>query len=210
MTSGLLYVVGAGGAGREVAELSRRAGWEAIAFLVESEHRTPGLVAGRDVLSFEDEFEPGSFVVGVGDPDLRRRLASMAVARGLEPVSVVHPSSVCDSDRVDVAAGAVLCAGTILTADIQIGSHAYLNIGASVSHDVTIGDFSVLSPRATVCGHVRIGHGVMVGAGATIINGTAARPLRIGDDAVIAAGACVTRDVEQGSMVAGVPAIRRR
>ena len=94
--------------------------------------------------------------------------------------------------------------------DIALGEHVHVNIGCSVSHDVRIDDFSTLSPGVHVSGHVKIGRDVFIGTGANIINGSAASPLVIGDGALIAAGACVTKSVEAGSLVAGVPAVRKK
>ena len=45
-----------------------------------------------------------------------------------------------------------------------------------------------------------------MGTGAVIINGTEEAPLVIGDDAVIGAGAVVTKSVPPGVTVVGVPA----
>ena len=50
-------------------------------------------------------------------------------------------------------------------------------------------------------GDIHIGEGVWIGSNATILG-----PCRIGDHAVIAAGAVVTRDVPDCAIVAGVPA----
>jgi acetyltransferase-like isoleucine patch superfamily enzyme len=46
-----------------------------------------------------------------------------------------------------------------------------------------------------------VGRNVWIGAGATVLQG-----VTIGDDAVVAAGAVVTRDVPPAVLVAGVPA----
>ena len=48
---------------------------------------------------------------------------------------------------------------------------------------------------------IRIGVGVWIGAGATILGG-----VTVGDHAVVAAGAVVSRDVPEATLVAGVPA----
>ncbi|MDE7192107.1 MAG: sugar O-acetyltransferase, partial [Clostridia bacterium] len=48
---------------------------------------------------------------------------------------------------------------------------------------------------------VKIGNNVWIGAHATILSG-----VTIGDNAIIAAGAVVTKDVPQNTVVAGVPA----
>lgn len=48
---------------------------------------------------------------------------------------------------------------------------------------------------------IRLGKNVWVGAHATVLKG-----VTVGDDAVIAAGAVVTKDVPAGAIVAGVPA----
>jgi maltose O-acetyltransferase len=81
---------------------------------------------------------------------------------------------------------------------------------------ITIGDGAGLSPGVIVLAHdasmrahmgstriarVEIGKRVFVGAGAIILPGT-----RIGDDAIVAAGAVVRGDVPAGTLVVGNPA----
>lgn len=111
---------------------------------------------------------------------------------------------------VDIGDGVVICAGNIVTTNVNLGKHVHVNLGCTIGHQASIGDFTTLSPGVHVSGNVRIGRGVFVGTGATIINGTASEPLSIGDGAIVAAGACVTKPVESGALVAGVPAVRKR
>jgi len=68
-------------------------------------------------------------------------------------------------------------------------------------HDSIMGDYSSLLPYVHVAGDCFIGERVFVGSGARILGG-----LTIGDDAVIGAGAVVTKDVPAGATVVGVPA----
>jgi acetyltransferase-like isoleucine patch superfamily enzyme len=81
-----------------------------------------------------------------------------------------------------------------------------VHVHCAIGHDVTLDAFSTLLPGVRVAGCVRIGRRAYVGTGATIINGTPDAPLVVGEDAIIGAGACVTRSVEPGVTVVGVPA----
>ena len=67
---------------------------------------------------------------------------------------------------------------------------------ATLNHSIDPEKRQNLLPAA-----VRIGNDVWIGANATILPG-----VRIGDGAIVAAGAVVTRDVAERPVVAGVPA----
>lgn len=208
-----LYVFGAGGHGREVAWLAEQTwgGAVVLQFLVDRPEYLREAVNGIPVRLLQDA-EVGHdsrFVVALGDPANRRTATAACIAAGHVPATLVHPR-VEMSQRVELGEGVVLCAGTVVTTDVVVGAHTHVNIGCTISHDVIVGEFSTLSPGVHVSGNVTIGRDVFIGTGACIINGTAGQPLTIGDGAVIAAGACITRPVEPGSLVAGVPATRKR
>lgn len=207
-----LFVFGAGGSAREIAWLARGIhGSITITFVVDQRRYLAPPIDGSDVILMADlaDHSGHHFVAAVGDPALRRAAADGLSSRGLTPLTLVHPG-VDLTGRLRIADGSVVYPGAVLTTDVIVGRHVQVNSGTTVSHDVTIGDFATLGPGAHVAGHVTIAEGATVGAGATIVNGTAAAPLRIGAESVVAAGACVTRPVEDGALVAGVPAVRKR
>lgn len=80
---------------------------------------------------------------------------------------------------------------------------------ALIGHNVVIATLNHSIPpeeRATVePAQVRLGNSVWIGANATILPG-----VTIGDDAIVAAGAVVTKDVEANTVVGGVPARKLR
>lgn len=201
-------VVGAGGHGRELADIIRdgetagepfrllglvddgdvdrmalaRAGFR---FLGSSE-----TVTQRDVLAY----------LGLGYPDVRRRVAQRIGEDAQWGEPLVHPSAQIGSGS-ELGLGSVLAQGAVVTTNVTIGMHSHIGVSSTVSHDCQLGDFVTVCPGATITGSVQIGDDVFVGAGATILPG-----VTVGTGAVIGAGATVTKDVAEIITVVGVPA----
>ncbi len=98
-----------------------------------------------------------------------------------------------------------LCSG-FFNSNIKIRCHNKIEIGSGVaiSHDVTIMDsdaHEILENGYKKSQPIVIGNNVWIGTRATILKG-----VTIGDGAIIAAGAVVTKDVPAHSLVGGVPA----
>ena len=94
---------------------------------------------------------------------------------------------------------------------VVMGPGVYIVHGQVVIDGITeVGRGCVIGPWTTiglVAGNVQgptLGQDVAVGTGAKVLG-----PVRVGDGAVIGANAAVTRDVEPGSTVVGVPARAR-
>lgn len=83
--------------------------------------------------------------------------------------------------------------GITIEDDVQIGPRVNLT---SENHPLDPADRTTLIPRPIV-----IKRNAWIGAGATILPG-----VTIGENAVVAAGAVVSRDVSPNTVVAGVPA----
>ena len=140
------------------------------------------------------------YVVGIGSPAVRRRLATACDAARLVAATLIHPDATVGSMTV-VGAGTVVCAGVRISTNVSLGRHVHLNANATVGHDSVIGDHVSLNPLAAVSGDCVIGDGVLVGVAGVVLNG-----LRVGRDAVIGGSACVVTHVEPGATVIGVPA----
>jgi acetyltransferase-like isoleucine patch superfamily enzyme len=106
--------------------------------------------------------------------------------------------------------------GVVIGARSKISSHAFICSGVTVEDEVFIGHGVRFTndryPRAARNGRLlqpgdwrqeatRVEQGASIGSGAVILPGVI-----IGREAMIAAGAVVTRDVAAGVTVAGVPA----
>jgi sugar O-acyltransferase (sialic acid O-acetyltransferase NeuD family) len=138
------------------------------------------------------------YLVGVGDPSVRRRLAAAAGDRWSP--TVIHPN-VHMGRNVSLGPGAIVCSHVSITNHVTVGRHAHLNLNSTVGHDSFLGDFVTVSPLVAISGRVRIEECGFLGTGSTVNEG-----LTVGQGAVVGAGAAVIRDVAPGLTVGGVPA----
>jgi len=214
MDNRLPFVIyGAGGFAREVAWLVEECAPTGtslgeLCFIDDNPATWDKPLNGVAVLRPESIFQRhqgAGCVIAVGNPGVRERIDQKILAAGLRPTTVVHPR-VEKSRWIEIGDGTIICAGSVLTTNIVIGRHVHINLNCTIGHDVMLGDFTTLAPGVHVSGFVHLGRRVSVGTGAVFINGSIDRPLVVGDDAVIGAGACVIRDVPAGATVGGVPA----
>lgn len=141
-----------------------------------------------------------SYLVGIGNQQLRSRISAVLDAAGMVAVTAIHPASVIGS-QVKIGKGVVICAGAQVSTNVTLKEHVQLNPSVTIGHDTVIDAFVSVNPGAIISGAVHIEEGVLVGAGAVILQG-----IRVGEGSLIGAGACVVRDVARGLTVKGVPA----
>jgi sugar O-acyltransferase (sialic acid O-acetyltransferase NeuD family) len=213
MKTAEIAIYGAGGFAREVAWLvescnEKSRTYHVVCFIDDNPANHGKEINGIPVFSLEaahTRFPDARVVGGVGNPQTRKLLMEKAAAVGFDFETVIHPR-VEKSRWIVVGIGTVICAGSILTTNIVLGRHVQINLDCTVGHDVAMGDYATLAPGVHVSGCVHLGQRVYIGTGAVVINGAQDEPLVIGNDAIIGAGACVTRPVAAGATVAGVPA----
>jgi sugar O-acyltransferase (sialic acid O-acetyltransferase NeuD family) len=209
MSEGPIAVYGSGGSAREVAWLAEDCGRRVVCFIDDDASRTGRIVNDIPVVSCREaaeRFPDAQIAAGIGSPAARESVVGNAVRHGFAFATLIHPR-VERSRRIAMGSGVVICAGSVLTTDIALGDHVQINVDCTIAHDVELHDFATLAPGVHVAGNVTVGRGVWVGTGATIINGTPAHRLTIHEGAIVGAGACVTKSVEAGVTVVGVPAM---
>lgn len=207
-----LVIVGAGGFGRESADVV-----EAINRSMPGTWNLKGIYddapAENNLRRLEErriaylgplpERESGrdlSYVIGVGRPQVRRRISERCSGLGWTAATLVDPSALIGS-RHSMGEGTVICAGAVISTNVSLGAHTHVNPQVTIGHDTVLQDFVSVNPAATVSGDVLIESDVLVGAGAVVLQG-----LTVGSGSVIGASACVVWDVPCEVTVKGVPA----
>jgi sugar O-acyltransferase (sialic acid O-acetyltransferase NeuD family) len=145
------------------------------------------------------------FLVAVGDPYVRERMATRALKAGHHMVS--HNGGDYDPPK-PLMPGVVIMKNATLTCDITIGIGVYINICAMIGHDCILEDWCSVQPNANLSG-CKIGKYAYIGMGANIVAAKKGEPMRtIGEGAIVGAGAVVTKDVPAGETWVGNPARR--
>ena len=149
-----------------------------------------------------DEFNPATMeaIVAVGDPLARQHLVSL-LPKNTKFFSFVHSSAQIFDPEINVPPGSIISANCILTTNISLGLHTYLNRGAMIGHDTTCGDFLSLMPGAVVSGRCKLGSRVNLGNNASVREQTS-----ICSDVIIGMQAAVTRNICEPGVYVGVPA----
>ena len=207
-----LFIIGAGGFGREVFSIieaiesdGQKLNFQGFIDDAPSQsHRERvsalGSCMAGSIRDLRRRTEPFSTVIAVGSPSRRQTIATLLSNCPVSYATLIHPHTSIGRE-VRFAEGTIVAAGSRLSTNIEIGRHVHIDQNATVGHDSVLGHFSRLNPQACISGAVSVGQGSLVGANATILPG-----LKVGNGAIVGAGAVLTRDVPAGAIVKGVPA----
>lgn len=204
-----LYIIGAGGFGREVAWLVERINvinptWVLQGFIDDNQELWGTEIDGYPVMggiAWLASQEESWCVCAVGAARTRKKIIEKA-----SEYSNIHFATLVDptvqmSRRIEIGEGTIICAGCILTVDIKIGKHVIVNLDCTVGHDAVISDYVTLYPSVNVSGITEIGACAELGTGMQIIQGKS-----VGNGSIIGAGAVVVRDIPDNCVAVGSPA----
>lgn len=213
MSKVLYGIYGASGFGREVMPIARQkmskleqSGFKLV--FIDDNPNTPS-INGCDVVTFEDflKLDASNYYVAlaIANSSIRESLFNKCRENNIHPWSVFAENIVI-MDEVYIGESSILSPFVTITSNVKIGKCFQANIYSYVAHDCIIGDYVTFAPSVKCNGNVHIEDHVYIGTGAIIKQGKPNRPIIIGKNAVIAAGAVVTKNVPPGLTVFGNPA----
>ena len=181
---------------------------EPVAFIDDFRGGSGQYLNNVPIISFDewrDRLSNFTCFVTIADPRSRHRLAEKIRLAG-GTFARLHDRPEFSFPEVSIDAGTIVFPTTYIGPTTVLGKQVQVMTMCAIGHDVIIKDYVTICPSCTVSGYVVIEEGVFVGAGTTIVNGKAGKPLVIGAGTKISAGAVVTKSIPVNAAVAGNPA----
>lgn len=140
--------------------------------------------------------------ISVANPSTKKNIIKNIQNKKISFPSLLHPSAWIGNEEVTkIGKGCIICAGVIITVNIELNDFIILNLSCTVGHDTNIGKYCSFMPAVNISGEVNIKDEVYVGTGVKIIN-----QLEIGENTIIGAGAVVSKSLPANCTAVGVPA----
>ena len=203
-----LYLVGAGGCGREVLnmilDMQAQYGpkWNIKGFLDDTDDPLKNKACDYRVVGTIRDYKPAPndvLLMCIASPRAKQKLVPMLKERGAVFDSFISPFAYMGRHN-QIGEGAIVYGGFNMSVNVRIGNFATL-LGCSFGHDVSIGDYCTISGNCGLMGYVKVGNGVFMGDSVRV-----APHVEIGDNASAHIGSIVVRNVKPGTTVFGNPA----
>lgn len=202
-----IVIIGAGGFGREVAWLieeinENKPEWNIKGFVDEDIKLKGKVINGYKVIGNLEWLKEQDIyaICAIGDPNIKRAIIKTLDESSVKYPVLIHPS-VIKSNSIEIQEGSIICAGNILTVNIDIGKHVIINLDCTVGHDAEIEDYCTVLPSVNISGFVRLQKCVTVGTGSAIIQG-----IKIEENTIVGAGSIVVKSLPANCTAIGSPA----
>jgi len=209
-----IYIIGAGGFGREVADtvhdINKKSETYNMAGFIDDDSSKWGMVindievkGGTDFLFDLGKNDPGRIhaVIAVGDPDTKVKLA-----RKLDPSvtweNIIHPTAII-SGYASIGEGNTIQSYALVNANVKMGNHCLINAGSGLGHDVVLNNYVSIMSKCDITGNCVLKDCVYVATSVCVIPG-----IVVEKNAFLGAGSVIVNDVETCATMIGNPARR--
>jgi len=199
-----LYIIGAGGHGKVVAEIAELNGYSNLAFIDKDWPNKKNCEHWKIESSFKnfqshslDTFE---YIVAIGDNQKRMIIIKEMEGSNGKLITLIHPSALV-SKYSSIGPGTVVMASATINPFCNIGPGCIVNTNALIDHDCMLDSGVHISPGAHLAGQVSVSFNTWIGLGASVI-----QDCKIGNNVIIGAGSTVINNVSDNTKVVGSPA----
>lgn len=195
-------IVGAGGFGREVYwSLEENERKDAIFFVDDKYFNNNDPLIKPISLFNPNEYE---LVIAIADSYVRKEIVEK-LPKSTQYFTHIHKSAQIHGNDVIIGKGSIICAGSIITTNVNLGNHSHINLLTTIGHDCEIGEYFTTAPGVQISGNVNIGNCVYFGT-----RSCTKQKISICDNVIIGMNGGVTKNITEQGVYVGTPAIKLR
>ncbi len=199
-----LIIVCAGGFGKEALNLAQKINknihqWNILGFIDDTKTIGTEVFRGYKIIGSIHDWEVQEeqyFALGISKPQAKEKIYNLLKSKGAKFATLINPNITIPEEMI-IGEGCIITSGWI-GLNNKLGK--CVHIAGSMIGGSDIDDFSTTTGFSNIAA-AHIGKRVFVGSHAVVLNGR-----KVGDDAIVAAGAIVMSNVKAGTTVIGNPA----
>lgn len=199
-----IIIYGSGGMAREVVELIEdinniKPCWTIKGYIDDDAEKKGEIIHGYSILGTCEVLcklsRPVSVIIAVGDPTAKKKIYQKIENPAVMFPILIHPSARVSKSAV-IGEGSIIGIDCIISANVRLGRHVFLNMRTVVGHDAVINDFCSCLVNCVIAGGVQMLECSLLGSGSIIMEKTT-----VGSGARISMGSIVSFDVEDNHVV---------
>lgn len=146
-------------------------------------------------------FDKYAILLGIGDIKIRKSIIENFPKNVEYATYIDQYAKLLDKSSIKIGVGTVICAGSIITSNVNISDFCQINLLNTISHNVNLNNFTTTAPGVNVNGNVTIGNECYIGSNTSIRN-----KISITNNVVIGMGSSVINNIEEPGVYVGIPA----
>lgn len=203
-----IIIYGAGGMAKEVAQLIEdinavKPQWNIVGYIDDIKGDCGEYINGYRILGSGEVLRrvkaPTNVVLAISSPAAKETIYNKIKDYELKFPTLIHPSArIGKNSQID--SGSIIGIDCIVSVNVHIGRHVFLNMRNVIGHDALIGDFCSCLVNCIIAGDVKVGMGSLLGSNCVIME-----KKKIGSKVKIGMGSIVDFDVKSDYVVLSRP-----
>ncbi|RIV46062.1 NeuD/PglB/VioB family sugar acetyltransferase [Flagellimonas pelagia] len=204
-----LYIIGAGGFGRQLESYlelvpDQKINWKLKGYIDDNPNALEGMGSSYEVLGSVDNFNfQKNDMVLLAIADIKTKIKIAEMLRGSVKFFTFVAEGALIGKNVTLQEGCIICPGAKIGSNVTLGEFCLINLDTIVGHDSIIGKNNSIMPHVDIGGGSVIGNNIFMGTKATV-----SPRLNIVDNTNLGVGSVIIKDIVEPGTYFGVPARR--
>jgi sugar O-acyltransferase (sialic acid O-acetyltransferase NeuD family) len=210
-----IYIIGAGGLGKEVyiliEDINNKHHTFNIKGFLDADKSKKKVKIGEKVIEVFDEHKflddnrnnsDIHLAIAIGTPNSIKNISTFYKenTKFVFP-NLIHPTVQYRENTLYMKEGNIISANSIISIDVKLDSFNFINLNCTIGHDTSIGSYNVINPGVNLSGGLKVGNNNLFGTNSTVL-----QYLQIGSHNTITAASFLSKDIDNNLILVGNPA----